>query len=112
MKALMEALNERDLFFIDSRTTAASVGVEEAARAGVPWATRDVFLDSEDDPVLIEQQLRTALDHARRTGFVVLIGHPRRNTLDVLQRLIPGVRSEGFEFVTVDRLLRRPGRTE
>jgi polysaccharide deacetylase 2 family uncharacterized protein YibQ len=111
MKALMEALDERGLFFIDSRTTPESVGAEEATRAGVPWAARDVFLDAEDDPGPIEQQLRIALDQARRNGSVILIGHPRRNTLEVLQRLIPGVRSEGFEFVRMDRLLRRPGRT-
>ncbi len=111
MKALMEALSERGLFFVDSRTTSASVGAEEAERAGVPWAARDVFLDTEDQSGFIERQFRQALEHARRNGSVILIGHARRNTLEVLQRLIPGARSEGFQFVTVDRLLRRPGRT-
>ena len=110
MRTLMDVLSERELFFIDSRTTAASVGTEEAERAGVPWAARDVFLDAEDEPQFIEQQFRQALDHARRNGSVILIGHPRRNTLSALQRLVPGARGEGFEFVTVDRLLRRPGR--
>ena len=111
MRALMEALKERGLFFIDSRTTAATVGEEEAERAGVQWGSRDVFLDPEDDPAVIEGQLRTALEQARRNGSVIMIGHPRQTTLEVLRRLIPSVRSEGFEFVTVDRLLRRPGRT-
>lgn len=110
MRALMEALRERALFFIDSRTTPASVGAEEARKAGVPWAARDIFLDSEDDPDVIEQQFQRALEHARESGSVILIGHPRPNTLAVLARRIAAAHDDGFDFVTVDRLLRRPGR--
>jgi polysaccharide deacetylase 2 family uncharacterized protein YibQ len=112
MRALMEALRERDLFFVDSRTTPASIGAGEASRAGVRWGARDIFLDSDDQIPLIEQQFRRALDRARTSGSVIIIGHPRSNTLAVLQQWIPRAREQGFEFVKVDRLLRRPGRRE
>ena len=112
MRALMAALRERDLFFVDSRTTPASIGAEEAERAGVRWGTRDVFLDTEDERAHIEEQFRRALDHARRYGSVIVIGHPRPNTLAVLQQWIPRATEQGFEFVKLDRLLRRPGRRE
>ncbi len=110
MRALMRALADRGLFFLDSRTIASSVAAAEAERAAIPWAERDVFLDPEDDPEIIERQFASALDRARRTGRAVVIGHPRANTLTVLQRRIPQAREAGFEFVTVDRLLNRPGR--
>jgi polysaccharide deacetylase 2 family uncharacterized protein YibQ len=112
MRALMEALRERDLFFVDSRTTPESIGAEEAARAGVRWGARDIFLDTDDETPLIEEQFRRALEHARRFGSVIVIGHPRPNTLAVLQQWIPRAREQGFEFVKVDRLLRQPGRRE
>lgn len=112
MRALMASLKERGLFFIDSGTTAASVAMEEADRAGIACARRDVFLDPENDPAVIEQQFMAALEHARENGSVILLGHPRQNTLEALRRLLPRAREEGFEFVTVDRLLSRPGRLQ
>ena len=110
MRALMRALGERELFFLDSRTTGASVAGAEAERAGLAWAGRDIFLDPEDELDVIEEQFALALDQARRVGRSIIIGHPRANTLAVLERDVPRARDEGFEFVTVDRLLSRPGR--
>ena len=107
MGALMESLKKRDLFFIDSYTTPASVAIDEAVRAGIRWARRDVFLDPEDDTGIIEEQLQRSLEEARQNGSVILIGHPREKTLEVLLRWIPGIREAGFQFVTVDKLLRR-----
>jgi len=110
MRALMRALRERGLFFVDSVTSARTVGPEEAARAGVRWARRDVFLDPEDDPAVIREQMERALAEAAEKGRAVLIGHPRPNTLAALQRWIPRALERGYEFVTVDRLVRRSGR--
>ncbi|MFC1627854.1 divergent polysaccharide deacetylase family protein [Gemmatimonadota bacterium] len=110
MRAVMLDLRERGLFFLDSRTTPASVAADEAERAGIPWAARQIFLDPEDEVAVIEEQFQQALDLARRSGSAIMIGHPRENTLAALRRLIPAARQEGFEFVTVDRLLHRSGR--
>lgn len=110
MRAVMINLRERGLLFLDSRTTPASVAADEAERAGIPWAERQVFLDPEDEVPVIEEQFRQALEWARRSGSAIMIGHPRENTLQTLRRLVPAARQEGFEFVTVDRLLHRSGR--
>ncbi|MFC1500569.1 divergent polysaccharide deacetylase family protein, partial [Candidatus Zixiibacteriota bacterium] len=110
MRAVMLDLRERGLFFLDSKTTALSIAADEAERAGIPWAERHIFLDPEDDVPVIEEQFQQALDLARRNGSAIMIGHPRVNTLEVLQRLVPAARQEGFEFVTVDRLLHRSER--
>jgi polysaccharide deacetylase 2 family uncharacterized protein YibQ len=110
MRAVMADLQERGLFFLDSRTSPASIAADEAERAGIPWAARDIFLDPEDQVSVIEEQFRQALNVARWNGSAIMIGHPRANTLQTLQRLIPAARQAGFEFVTIDRLLHRSGR--
>ncbi len=110
MRAFMQVLHRHDLFFVDSVTTAASTAAELARREGVRWTKRDLFIDPEDDPAVITQQLRLAVEQARRQKSVVLIGHPRRNTLTALQQWIPEVRNTGFEFITVEDLLQSGGR--
>lgn len=105
MRTFMRQLQEHDLFFLDSVTTPASTAAEQADRAGVRWVRRDLFIDPEDDPAVIRNQLDLALRRALEQGSVVLIGHPRPRTLEVLQRWVQQARDEGLEFVTVDRLL-------
>lgn len=112
MRALMNSLKARGLYFLDSRTTGGSVAASEAERAEIAWAQRDVFLDPEDDRAVIERQFQEALEVAGRNGSVILMGHPRRNTLEVLRELLPRARQAGFEFVTLDRLINRPGRRQ
>ena len=45
MRAVLAVVKEKGLFFLDSRTTNASVAAREAASLGVPFLARDVFLD-------------------------------------------------------------------
>lgn len=47
VRSVLAVARERDLLFLDSRTTARSVVAGEARRLGVPVAERDVFLDDE-----------------------------------------------------------------
>jgi polysaccharide deacetylase 2 family uncharacterized protein YibQ len=110
MGPLMRALAQKGLFFIDSVTTPSTVGPQEAERAGLAWARRDVFLDPQDDAVIIQQQMREAERLAHQRGQVIVIAHPRLLTLEALQRWIPQARNQGIDFVMVDRLLRRPER--
>jgi polysaccharide deacetylase 2 family uncharacterized protein YibQ len=93
-----------NLFFIDSRTNAASVGADEAAKAGIPNASRDVFLDNKENVAYSEAQLREAAQLAKRNGSAIAIGHPRATTLEAVQALIPELQAEGIQFVFVRTL--------
>ena len=107
MAPVMAALRARGLLFLDSVTSAASVGADMARRAGVPYATRDVFLDNEwNDRDAIARQFARLEAVARRNGNAVGIGHPHSATLDVLARWLPEARARGFAIVPVSTIVR------
>lgn len=106
MRDVIGVLAKRgDLFFIDSKTSAQSVGEQVAAGAGVPTAARDVFLDNQASVEYTEAQLREAAAIARKTGSAIAIGHPRPTTLDAVKAMIPELQASGIEFVLAGDLV-------
>ncbi|HEY1975658.1 MAG TPA: divergent polysaccharide deacetylase family protein [Candidatus Baltobacteraceae bacterium] len=87
------------LFFIDSRTNAASVGERVAESRGVPTASRDVFLDNQASVDYTVAQLKEAAAIARKNGSAIAIGHPRPTTLQAVRDMIPQLQASGIEFV-------------
>jgi polysaccharide deacetylase 2 family uncharacterized protein YibQ len=106
MQALMPALRERNLFFIDSRTTAATVAYDAAERAGVPAASRKVFLDDTPSKEAILAQLELAARDASRDGSAIAIGHPRPATIAALAQGVPELESRGIHLVFASELVR------
>lgn len=106
MRALMRLLGEKGLFFLDSRTSSASVAYKTARDEGVKAATRDVFLDDSNDPADIEKQFQRMVDIAKRRGQAVAIGHPRPATLAVLRERLPGLEAEGIKLVKISELVK------
>jgi polysaccharide deacetylase 2 family uncharacterized protein YibQ len=107
MAALMAALKQRGLLFVDSRTTASSVGAEMARLHGVPAASRDVFLDNEVDAGDIEARLAETERRARAQGAAIAIGHPHPETIATLRRWIPQAQARGFVLVPVSAVVAR-----
>lgn len=105
MAAVMAVLRERGLFFVDSRTTAASVAYTAAERAGVPAAYRTTFLDDAPDRDSILRQLRRAERQAREQGWAIAIGHPHPVTLAVLRANLPQLEARGIRFVFASELV-------
>lgn len=112
MDAVLEVIAGRRLFFLDSRTSAQSVGYKTAIRLGIPAAERQVFLDGDPSPDAIRVQFQRLLDLARTRGVAIAIGHPHPETLDALAEEVPRARALGYEFVPVSYLLDRPGDVE
>ena len=106
MTAVMSALRERQLFFVDSRTTTATLAYDAAVRAGVPAAARKVFLDDTPTREAVRQQLALAARHARRQGSAIAIGHPHAITLQVLGEYLPELEAQGVRLVFVSELVR------
>lgn len=105
MDRLLSELRPRGLFFLDSRTTAATVAESEARRLNVPVLSRNVFLDDVANVGAIRLQLDAAVREARASGHAVAIGHPHRDTLAVLEVEMPRLSSAGVRLVGVSELL-------
>lgn len=107
MRLVLGELAARGLFFVDSRTTADTVGYAAARQLGMPAAQRDVFLDPDLDPEAIRGQFHRLLEVAHREGSAVAIAHPHPVTLRVLEEEIPAALDLGYRFVPVSLLLDR-----
>jgi uncharacterized protein len=106
MAELMPLLRQRHLFFIDSRTTAATVAFDTAERAGVRCAFRNVpFLDDVAEAAAIRHQLQIAIHSAKEKGEAVAIGHPHPETLQALREMLPQVEAQGVQLVHASALV-------
>lgn len=104
MKRVLSYLDQRGLFFIDSLTTGASVALDAGASVGADVYARDVFLDSEPGRSNVQRQLDLAERIAQKTGYAIVICHPRRDTLDVIGPWLTTAPARGFELATVSSL--------
>lgn len=107
MDVVMRQLKPRGLMFLDSRTTAQSVGDQTAAETGVPSIVRHVFLDDDESLDSVRRKLAEVETVARRQGFVVAIGHPHEATLQALQEWLPTVPSKGLALAPATAVLRK-----
>ena len=105
MDEIMSALRERDLFFVDSRTSTATVAYAAARRAHVRTASRDVFLDDSEDVAAIRHQLELAVQDAKLHGSAIAIGHPHATTLQVLAEDLPKLQREGVSLVFASQVV-------
>lgn len=108
MRTVMRVLQEQNKFFLDSYTTAATVGPTVAREMGLPHAVNQVFLDHEDDEEHIRGQIRRLANLAKERGVAIGIGHVRPRTYSALVDMLPELQAEGFEFVTVSQVLNVP----
>jgi hypothetical protein len=107
MSAIVEVLDQRRLFFLDSRTSSETVAYQTARELGLPAAERQVFLDPQSGPETVREQFARLLELARRRGAAIAIGHPHPSTLVVLREEVPRAVAAGYEFVPVSALVER-----
>jgi polysaccharide deacetylase 2 family uncharacterized protein YibQ len=105
MDVVMAVLADRDLFFLDSRTSAQTVAERAAFEAGVPALARRVFLDEDKTEAGIEAALGRAAELARREP-IVAIGHPSPELVAVLERRLPQLHAVGIGVYPLSTLLR------
>jgi polysaccharide deacetylase 2 family uncharacterized protein YibQ len=84
VRLFCEVLAPSGLFVLDSVTHPASVLYEEARRAGIAAARRDIFLDARPGREEALAQLNAASRLALQGKRVVAVGHPLPDTLAAL----------------------------
>lgn len=107
MQWVMEALQTKPLYFVDSRTSASSVAVKHARQLGIPHMSRDIFLDHEQTPAYVRDQFRKLLDRASAQGTAIAIGHPHRVTIEFLRQALPKLDQMGFAIATASGVWQR-----
>mgnify|MGYP000454068429 CR=1 FL=1 len=110
MRVVMAELRKRGLLFLDSRTTAHSVGAEMAREFGVPAVERNVFLDNENKVEAVQARLAELERIAKHTGSAIAIGHPRDATIAALKAWIPSLEAKGLVLVPLTAIVRAAGK--
>ena len=106
MNELMPVLREHNLFYVDSRTTAATIAYDTAQRAGVPSGFRNTpFLDDVAELAPVRKQLQLALRNALQKGAAIAIGHPHPATLQALKEVLPEAKAQGIQLVFASELV-------
>jgi polysaccharide deacetylase 2 family uncharacterized protein YibQ len=103
MSAAISELKKQQLFFLDSKTSSKTVAYDIAVTKGVKVLQRDVFLDDNNDPAAIEIQWNRLLKIAKKEGYAIALAHPRKNTLDFLQKVLK--QNGSFAIVPITHLL-------
>ena len=98
MTVLASVLKDRGKYFIDSRTSSLTIGEKTMISFGVPTARRNIFLDNNNDLDKIEEQMNKLANSAKKNGVAVGLGHARKNTLTVIEKVVPDLLDKGFVF--------------
>jgi len=93
---IFSVLKKRNLFFIDSRTTADTVCKPSAHLFQIPFAEKDVFIDHIQTPDFIRRKLYLLVQIAHSHGMAVGIAHPHDVTYEVLRDLLPELKKKAI----------------
>ncbi len=106
MTAVMEVLKEQGLFFLDSKTSSKSRAEEAAAKVGIAYAHRHVFLDNNNDKNYILGQLAQVEKLARKNGYAIAIGHPKTQTYAALKEWLPRLAEKGIKLMKLSEAVK------
>ncbi len=101
---LKQALKD-GMFYLDSFTTAKSVGYPLALKLGIPTQRRDYFSDYYSELRWENMYFDKAITLAIKRGYAVIIGHPRINTYDAIIRAVDEAKKRGVKLVKLKECL-------
>lgn len=103
MGYLMKSLKQKQLSFLDSRTSGRSVASQTAKQFGIHSLERHIFLDDSDALTDVQHQFQKAINYSQKYGVAIVIGHPRKNTIAVLQTGLKNLPKD-VELVPISQL--------
>jgi uncharacterized protein len=113
LSIVMEELAKRGLFFVDSRTTPYSLGREVAAKAGVRFAERTLFIDHDRGYTAALANLTQPHRLKWQKGKpLLLIGHPHDDTIQALKEAQSRWHDEEVQVIPLSTFVSMPGEEE
>jgi polysaccharide deacetylase 2 family uncharacterized protein YibQ len=107
MEAVMDELAAQRRTFVDSRTIGDTVAAAAAEAAGIPTASREIFLDHDPSVAAIEAALQEAADLSRDHP-VIAIAHPSDAVVEVLTRRLDALHAQGIGIFPVSDVVMPP----
>jgi len=108
MASVMRVLADHRLYFIDSRTTGASVALDAARRQGLPAFYRAVFLDNTESVPYTLGQLQKFRQAVEQEGVALAIGHPHPSTIAALAKFLPELDRADIALVAPSQIVSLP----
>jgi polysaccharide deacetylase 2 family uncharacterized protein YibQ len=105
---IFSVLKQRELYFIDSRTSPESLCEPSARLFQIPFAQRDVFIDHYPTPDFIRKQIKELVRIAKRNGQAVGIMHPHTTTYKILRDVLPELRKQ-VQLVPASKIVHPTG---
>jgi len=105
MKIVLSELKRRGLFFLDSRTTPQTIGLQVAQSVGLKAMERSIFIDNSSTAEDIKQQLGQLIQLSLSKGKAIGIGHPHPSTLKAIKEMIPKLKEKGIEIVPLSEVM-------
>jgi len=105
MRIILSELKRRGLFFLDSRTTPQTVGLQTAESIGLKAMERTLFLDHSSGEGDVEHELERLIEISLSKGKAVGIGHPHPSTIKFLKEMIPKIQEKGIDIVPLSDLM-------
>ncbi len=105
MKHVLDEVKKHDLYYIDSRTTDRTVAYKVAKALGVPAAEKKWFIDNDLSETALKYQMDRLLGFARYSGSAIGIGHPHKETLNIL-KIYTKQLIKSYEVVPVSELVK------
>jgi polysaccharide deacetylase 2 family uncharacterized protein YibQ len=94
MYQIFSVIKKRNLYFIDSRSTADTICRPSAHMFQVPFAERDIFLDHFQEAPFIRKQFRLLVKEARKHGQAIAIAHPHSLTVQIFKEMLPELQKQ------------------
>ena len=102
--AVMDVCRAEKLYFLDSRTTPASIAKKAATQRDLPIWERTVFLDNTQNRKDIEIAVRLGMELASKNGSAIMIGHIWTSSLPaILIDLYPEMIMQGYSVSTISK---------
>lgn len=103
MQWVMQLCREKNLFFLDSKTSAHSVAAQTARDSGIAWASRRIFLDHEMTLSSMKHAWQQARNCASKQRGCIIIAHPRPKTVAFLENYLRP--ADAKQMVSIKQLL-------
>jgi polysaccharide deacetylase 2 family uncharacterized protein YibQ len=105
IKIVFSELKRRGLFFLDSRTTPQTAGLQVAQSIGLKATERSVFIDNSSTEEDIKGQLEQLIQISLSRGKAIGIGHPHPSTIRSIKEMIPEMKKKGIEIVPLSAVI-------